>query len=60
MARKKRAPKPAPTVEVPHSSYQPNAQELKDDLRLKGTFKDAIKALVSPAKIRQVMPHGKR
>ena len=48
------------TVEVPHPSYQPNVRELKDDLRLEGTFKDAIKALVSPAKIRRVMPNRRR
>ena len=30
------------------------------ELRLEGTFKDAIKALVSPAKIRRVMPNRKR
>ena len=47
-------------VEVIHPSYQPNARELKDDLRLEGTFEDAIKALVSPAKIRRVMAKRKR
>ncbi len=45
-----------PIVRVPHSSYQPSAQELRDDLRLKGQFKDAVKALVSPVRVRQVMP----
>ncbi len=59
MKKEKRQDKPR-TVEVPHPSYQPNARELKDDLRLEGTFKDAIKALVSPAKIRRVMPNRKR
>ena len=43
-------------VEVPHPSYQPNARELNEDLRLKGTFEDAIKALIRPVKIRRVMP----
>ena len=59
MKKSKSTPQPR-EVEVPHPSYQPNARELKDDLRLEGTFKDAIKALVSPAKIRRVMPRRKR
>ena len=45
-----------PVVRIPHPSYQPNAQELREDLRLKGTFKDAVKALVRPVRVRQVMP----
>ena len=44
------------TIEVPHPSYQPNVLELKADLRLKGTFKDAVKALVRPVRVRRVMP----
>ena len=43
-------------VEVPHPSYQPNAKELREDLRLKGTFADAIKALLRPVHVRKVMP----
>jgi hypothetical protein len=57
--KKPKYPEPR-EVEVPHPSYQPTAKELRDDLRLKGTFKDAIKALVSPAKIHRVMPNRKR
>ncbi len=49
-----------PIVEVPHTDYQPTAKELQDDLRLKGTFEDAIKALVRPVKVRQVMPPKSR
>ena len=59
MKKEKRQGK-KPAVEVPHPSYQPNTRELNEDLRLKGTFQDAIKALVSPAKIRRVMPKRKR
>ena len=59
MKKEKRQDK-KPTVKVPHPSYQPNARELKDDLRLEGTFEDAIKALVSPAKIHRIMPKRKR
>ena len=43
-------------VRVPHPSYQPSAKELREDLRLKGTFEDAVKALVSPVRVRQGMP----
>ena len=52
-------PTPPPTpreVEVPHPSYQPTVKELREDLRLKGQFEDAVKALVSPVRMRQVMP----
>ena len=60
-------PKPAtptstdrPILRVPHTSYQPSAKELRDDLRLKGRFEDAVKALVSPVRVRQVMPKKPR
>ena len=43
-------------VEVPDPSCQPTAEELRQDLRLKGTFEDAIKALRRPARILRVMP----
>ena len=39
----KNPPKPA-IVDVPHTDYQPSVKELREDLRLKGTFEDAIKA----------------
>ena len=42
-------------AKVPHPSYQPTAKELSEDLRLKGTFEDAIKALVRPVRVRKVM-----
>ena len=45
-----------PTILVKPHSYQPTAKELREDLRLKGTFEDAIKALVRPVRVRQVMP----
>ena len=49
-----------PIVEVPHTDYQPTARELREDLRLKGTFEDAVKALVRPVRVRQVMPPKSR
>ena len=51
--------KTVPTVRVPHPSYQPTAKELREDLRIKGTFKAAISALVRPVRLRQVMPPPK-
>ena len=46
----------APDVEVPDPSYQPSRAELREDLRLKGTFKEAVEALVKPTQTRKVMP----
>ena len=47
-------------VEVVDPAYQPTAKELQDDLRLKGTFEDAVKALVRPVRVRQVIPPKSR
>ena len=49
--------KPEPrTIEIPDRSYEPSRTELRDDLRLKGTFEEAMKVLVRPDKVRKVMP----
>ena len=45
-----------PIVRVPHPSYQPSAKELREDLRLEGTYEDAVKALVRPVRMHQVPP----
>ena len=45
-----------PTILVKPHSYQPTAKELRKDLRLKGTFKDAVNALVRPVTVRKVVP----
>ena len=55
MSSKQKLPEPR-TVQVPHPSYQPTAKELREDLRLRGTFKAAVKALLRPVRVRQVMP----
>ena len=57
---KKRKAEEHPTVEVPHRDYQPTAKELREDLRLKGTFREAVKALVRSVRVRQVMPAKRR
>lgn len=44
------------TIEVSDRTYQPSRKELREDLRLKGTFEEAMKALVQPVKVRKVMP----
>ena len=59
MTRKKSNPTPR-QVEVVDPSYQPSRAELREDLRLKGTFKEAAEALVKPAQTRKVMPKRKR
>ena len=50
MTKKK---KPA-VVKVVHPSYQPNRAELREDLRIKATPKQAIKALGKRVKIKYV------
>ena len=56
---KKKPTRPAitspPSVDVPHPAYQPSAKELREDLRIAGTFKDAVTALVRPVNVCQVM-----
>ena len=41
-------------VKVIHPSYQPSRAELLDDVRVKASFKQAIKALGKPVKIEYV------
>ena len=57
MTRTKPTP---PEVVVAHQSYQPSKAELEADTRIKGTFKQAIQALVSPVLIRRVIPKRTR
>ena len=45
-----------PEVRIVHQSYQPSKAELDADLRIKGTFKQAIQALLRPVRIRRVRP----
>lgn len=45
MKTSKTLPRPR-EVEIIHPSYQPSAADPREDLRLEGTFEDAIKALV--------------
>ncbi len=59
MTTKSQDVKPRPITLV-HQSYQPSAKELREDLRLKGRFEDAVKALVRPVSVRQVMPPKSR
>ena len=47
------------TIDVLDSSYQPNRKELQEDLRLKGTFEQAVKALVQPVELRKAMSRKK-
>ena len=42
-----------PVVELPEENYKPRVAELREPIRLPGMFEDAIKALVSPVKVRR-------
>ncbi len=59
MAKEQKQPQPR-EVEIIHPSYQPSRAELREDLRIKGTFEDAIKALVRPVRVRKVMPRKRK
>ena len=41
-------------MDVVHPSYQPSRAELRQDLRVDATFKEAIKAPVAPVAVRYV------
>lgn len=56
---KQTKPEP-PEVVLTDPSYQPNAAELKADLRVDATFEELTAAVVRPAKIRYVKPDRKR
>ena len=45
-----------PEVQIVNQSYQPSKAELDADLRIKGTFKEAIQAVLRPVRIRRVRP----
>ena len=45
-----------PIVELPPQPYQPSKAELEADLRLKGTFKQAIQAVLRPVRTRRLRP----
>ena len=46
-------------VEVVHPSYQPSRAEFEADTRVDATFKEAIRALVRPVRVRYI-PRPKR
>lgn len=43
-------------MEVPDRTHQSSRVELREDLRLKGTFEEGMKALVRPVEVRKVIP----
>ena len=53
-------PEDQPVVEIVIQSYQPSKAELEADARIKGTFKQAIDALLRPVRIRRVKHHVTR
>ena len=54
MKKKPQGVPPRPTIDLVAQSYQPSKAELAADLRIKGTFKQAIQALLRPVRIRRV------
>lgn len=42
------------TVDIVHPSYQPNAAELREDLRIPATFDEAVGALAKPVRVNYV------
>ena len=55
MAKKPKQPQTR-TVDVVHPSYQPNREQLREDLRVTATFEELSKAVVQPVKVRYVKP----
>ncbi len=55
MAKKPKQPQTR-TVDVVDPSYQPSRSELREDLRVDGTFRELGKAVVQPVKVRYVKP----
>ena len=55
MAKKPEQP-PTRTVDVVDPSYQPNREQLREDLRVDATFEELSKAVVQPVKVRYVKP----
>lgn len=51
--KSEKPPKPR-IVELPEQSYEPSIAELREPIRVEGTFEDAIRALVSPVKIKRI------
>gem|GEM_PF-1402807 len=49
---KPRPPKDRPVATVKPSSYQPNAKELREDLRVNVSFDKALGSLVKPVKMK--------
>lgn len=49
-----KTPEP-PIVDLPEESYRPSVAELGEPIRLPIVFEDAIKALLSPVKIRRFL-----
>ena len=44
------------TVDIVHPSYQPNREQLREDLRVDATFEKLAKSVVQPVKVRYVKP----
>ena len=47
-------------VELPHYSYRPSVVALNEDIRVDASFKELVKAVLQPVKIRYVMPRKRK
>ena len=57
----KKQPKPTPCeIEIPHNSYQPSREELRQDHREEATFEEIVAACLKPVKINYVMPRKRK
>ena len=52
LSKSKPEKKKPPVVTLKASSYQPNAMELREDLRVDASFEKALGALVKPVKVK--------
>ncbi|MCY4596806.1 MAG: hypothetical protein OXC19_18655 [Bryobacterales bacterium] len=56
----KEKPPDPPVVDLIAPSYQPNAKELREDLRINATMEELGKAVTRTVKVRYVKPRKRR
>ena len=47
-------------IELPHHSYQPTRDELREDHRVDATFEEVVAACLQPVKITYVKPKKRK
>ena len=57
----KKATKPEPReIELPHHTYQPTRDELREDPRVDATFDEIVESCLKPVKVRYVLPQKRK